>query len=287
MSGASIAAAAAADAAAVPSAAPDAVAPPPAEPAKAVARPRRVYESGVLRKTALSFAFLYLLPFFGSLGPMALQRVTHSPVDDLIGFALMALAFTALMVLIVFELLVSIRSRVELGDRAIRFTLPKRGGLVLAFSYGTHEIPYDQIAHAEVWREIYGGSLAPVMLKGARLVTTDGQKITLGFVSEANEDAVIPFPVIAEEIAQRIGKPVIDRGSLHRSVGARGAAEPVEPTPISDAEIAQLNRSHNRVMLGLIGCLLVLVAAGIARDIVSETVDHGERATNAAPKKKG
>jgi len=118
-------------------------------------------------------------------------------------------------------------------------------------------------------------------------VTTEGQKITLGFVSEANEDAVIPFPAIAEEIAQRIGKPVTDCGSLRRTVGVQGASGAAEPAPISDGEIAQLNRNHNRMMLGLIACLLVLVAAGIARDIASETVDQGERATNATPKKKG
>jgi hypothetical protein len=246
-----------------------------------------VYQAGGFRKTMLSFVFLLLMPFFGSLGPMFMQRLGASPLPDLIGFAFMAVAFCLLMLLIFFELMISIRSRLELGDRAIRFTLPVRGGLMPAFRYATHEIPYDQIDYVELRREVYGGAWAPVLLKGARIVTTDGQKVPLGYVSEANEDAIIPFPAIAEEISQRIGKPVVDRGSVRRMVRKkmlRQAAGPDENAPLPAEEIAKLNRSHNRFVLALIGCMLVLVGAGITRDLMNETVDQGERATNTIPK---
>lgn len=249
--------------------------------------PRRVYQAGGLRKMMLSFVFLLLLPFFGSLGPMFLQRLGASPLPDLIGFSIMAVAFALLMLLIFFELMLSIRSRLELGDRAVRFTLPVRGGLLPALRYTTHEIPYDQIDHVELRREVYGGAWAPVLLKGARIVTTDGQKVPLGYVSEANEDAIIPFPKVAEEISQRVGRPVVDRGSVRRMVRKkllRQSASADENAPIPPEEIAALNRSHNRFVLALIGCMLVLVAAGITRDFATESVDRGERATNAAPK---
>ena len=64
----------------------------------------------------------------------------------------------------------------------------------------------------------------------------------------------------------------------------RQSASADENAPIPPEEIAALNRSHNRFVLALIGCMLVLVAAGITRDFATESVDRGERATNAAPK---
>jgi hypothetical protein len=262
--------------------------PPPVMPAALPAGPFKTltYQASGLRKTMLSFVLLLLLPFYGSLGPMFLQRFGNVPPLDLIGFVAMASAFTVLMALILFELLVSIRSRVVLGPKAVKFTLPSRGGLVPAFSYATHEVPYDEIDHVEIRREVYGGRLAPVLMRGARIVTKDGQKIPLGYVSEANEDAVIPFPEIAEEICRRVGRASIDRGSVRRSVRKkmlRLAASTDENTPMSDSEITALNRGHSRLMIGLVGCLVVLVAAGIVRDVMLETGDHGERAANAAP----
>ena len=77
--------------------------------------------------------------------------------------------------------------------------------------YKTHTIPYSDIEAVETRRELYGGIIAPVMLRGARIVTKGGQKIPLGYVSEANTDPALPVPEIAAEIARRAGLEVIDR----------------------------------------------------------------------------
>jgi len=259
-----------------------------AKPLPAQLFQRRVYSAGALRKTMLSFIFLLLLPFFGSLAPMFIQRFGAVPVPDMVGFVAMAAAFALLMLLILFELILSVRSRVVLDTSALRFTLPARGGIVPAFSYATHEIPYDQIDYVEVRREVYGGRLAPVLLKGARVVTKDGQKIPLGYVSEANEDAVIPFPEIATELALRIGKPVVDRGAVRRTFRKKMmkiASSAEENAPLSDADIGALNKGHNRFVVALICCLLVLVGAGMVRDVMEVHADHGERAPTVTPVK--
>jgi hypothetical protein len=259
-----------------------------AKPLPAQLFQRRVYSAGALRKTMLSFIFLLLLPFFGSLAPMFVQRFGAVPVPDMVGFVAMAAAFALLMLLILFELILSVRSRVVLDTSALRFTLPARGGIVPAFSYATHEIPYDQIDYVEVRREVYGGRLAPVLLKGARVVTKDGQKIPLGYVSEANEDAVIPFPEIATELALRIGKPVVDRGAVRRTFRKKMmkiASSTEENAPLSDADIGVLNKGHNRFVVALICCLLVLVGAGMVRDLMEVHADHGERAPTVTPVK--
>jgi hypothetical protein len=272
-------------------------APSPAPAAAAAAMPidaqpalfkTRHYGASGLRKTVLSFVFLLMLPFYGSLGPMLVQRVGKVPLDDFVGFVLMALAFTAVMLLILFELMISLRSTLTLGPSAVRFTLPARGGLVPTFAYASHEIPYAAIDYVEVRREVYGGAWAPVLLRGARIVTKDGQKLSLGYVSEANDDAIIPFGEVADEIANRIGRPIVDRGSVRRQVRKKMmgvAAGADENKPLEDSEIKALNGAHRRFVMGLVAVLLVLLAAGVTRDILTMTEDAGERATNVQPKK--
>src|SRR5262245_33017834 len=141
-----------------------------AAPAQAArTKERVVYHAGGGRKLFFSIAFLLLLPFFASLPVMLFQRIKHGLWFDTIGLAVIAVIFTALMLLVVFELIHALRARVELGEKAVRFTLPKRGGAPM-FSYATQEIPYDQIQTVEARRELYGGSIAPVFMQGVRVV---------------------------------------------------------------------------------------------------------------------
>ena len=85
--------------------------------------PKQVYQASGVRKTILSLIFLLLLPFFISLPAMLYQRLTNQLWTDTIGFTIFASAFIIVMVLLVFELVHSIRSRVEINDKALKFTL--------------------------------------------------------------------------------------------------------------------------------------------------------------------
>lgn len=243
---------------------------------------RRVYQAGTMRRTLLSFVFLLLLPFFASLPAMVYQRVTHQLWGDMLGFSIFAVAFAFIMLLVVFELIHSIRSRVEFGESAVRLILPKARGVAMPkFMYRKHEIPYSDIDLVEARREVYGGTLAPVMLRGARIVTKSGDKVPLGYVSEANVDPVLPVPEIASEIARRAGLEVLDRGTVRRQVHKklRGIkAIDDAAAAITEAEIAALNKRHNNVMIALCGLLFLLVAGGLLLDISKADLDLGERA---------
>lgn len=253
-------------------------APPAATPRSG----RRVYQASTVRKTLLSFVFLILLPFFVSLPAMMTQRVLHQLWPDMLGFSIFAAAFAFIMLLVLFELIRSVRGRVAIGESAVRLTLPSSRGIAMPkFFYRTREIPYSEIQAVETRREVYGGIIAPVMLRGARIVTKAGDKIPLGYVSEANVDPVFPVPEIASEIARRAGLEVIDQGTVRRQVhkklrGIRAADDAA--SPITDADIAVLNRRHNNVMMALCGALFLLVAGGLMLDISKSNLDLGERA---------
>jgi hypothetical protein len=235
----------------------------------------KVYASSGGRKTIFSFLFLMLMPFFASLPAMFYMRVKHGLLFDAAGLAIMATAFAILMFLILVELIYSLRARVELGPDGVEMTLPSGRGPTPMLKYRTTSIPYDQVQSVETRREIYGGSWVPVMLKGARVVTKEGKNVPLGYVSEANVDPTFPYPVIAKEIADRSRLPLIDRGNVRRSLRRKylglksGGVN--EDDIVDDAQIAELNKGHKNMVLGLVSGLVILVAVGVVLDLSSGT----------------
>lgn len=235
--------------------------------------PREVFKASGARTTILSFVFLLLLPFYVSLPAMMWMRVKNGLWDDAAGLVLTAVAFTILIGLVFIELVYSLRARVELGDQAVRFTLPAGRGPTPMVRYASAEVPYSEIERVETRREIYGSALVPVMLKGARIVTKDGRMHRLGYVTETDQDAALPYVVIAEHIAARAGQKVVDRGSVRRTVrqkmlGIKAVDDP--GAPIDDALVEDLNARHRHLMRVLVGALLALVIAGISIDVLDE-----------------
>lgn len=234
--------------------------------------PRTVYAAGGGRKLAFSFVFLLLLPFFISLPPMLFWRISQGHWNGTPGLIVLAIAFTFIMFLVVVELMHSLLARIELGEKSVKMTLPSGRGPTPIVRYRTHDIPYDQIKAVETRREIYGGSVAPVLLQGARLILKDDTAVKLGYVSEANSDPCFPYPEIAQKIAERAGLTVEHKGNVRRSVQKKylgmkqGFLTPGDGT-VEEAEIAALNKSHRGWVMRLITLLVVMVIGGIALDI--------------------
>lgn len=246
---------------------------------------RETFSAGGGRKTIFSFLLLILLPFFASLPAMIYMRVSNGLLFDSIGLAIMATAFTILMFLIFVELMFSLRARVDLGDDKASLTLPAGRGPTPMLRYKSHVIPYADVHTVETRREIYGGAIAPMLLKGARVTMKDGTVIPLGYVSEANVDPAFPFPEIAKKIADRARLPLIDRGNVRRSMRRKVfgiKSDGSEGPLIEESEIEKLNRSHNNVMLWMIGGLVLLMIAGIVDDFASGS-PIGQTATMVQP----
>ena len=236
-------------------------------------RERTEYGAGGGRKTAFSFLMLLLLPFFASLPFMMIQRVNHGLWFDTWQLVLFGAVFSGIMFLVLIELMFSLRAYLSLGKSSVKFTLPSGRGPTPMLRYASHDIPYHAIKAVEVRREVFGGTLAPVMLRGAVLRTKDEREITLGFVSEANSDPAFPYPLIAEQIARRAGLSIIDQGTIWRRDGKThqmgfmsGSAH---TRHIADhMELEALNKSHRRLVLLLVNGLVLLVGLGLAADFL-------------------
>jgi hypothetical protein len=244
-----------------------------AQGASPAAPERTLYVATGGRKLAFSFVFLILLPFYVSLAPMFFWRVSQGHWTGTSGLVVLAIAFTFIMFLVVVELMQSLRARVELGERSVKMTLPSGRGPTPILRYRTHDIPYDQIRAVETRREVYGGSVAPVLLTGARLILKDDSIVKLGYVSDANTDPCFPFPQIARQIAQRAGVPVDYKGAVRRSaqrkfLGLKQGLIPESEEPVGDYEIVVLNNRHERWVMRLVWLLVALIVVGIALDII-------------------
>jgi hypothetical protein len=234
---------------------------------------RTVYAAGGGRKFAFAFVFLILLPFFISLPPMLFWRLSQGVWTGTFGLLVLAAGFTVIMFLLFIEVMHSLMTRIELGENSVKMTLPAGRGPTPIVRYRSHDIPYDQVKAVETRREIYGGSMAPVLLQGARLVLKDDSAVKLGYVSEANSDPCFPYPEIAQKIAERSGLQVEHKGNVRRSLqkkyfGLKKEFLAEAAGEVPEAEIEALNKSHRKWVLRIIGLLVGLMVVGIALDIV-------------------
>ena len=234
---------------------------------------KRVWQASGGRRLTLSFIFLILLPFYASIGPMLYQRISRGLVIDTIWLGLLGLAFTALMALILHELMNSVRTKIELGDSAVKVTVPAfRNGPVPLFRFNVREIPYSDVAGVDTRSEVYGGTLAPVLLQSTRVNLANGDRLILGYTDPNDPDGVFPYPEIGAAIAARAGKQVVDHGIVQRSIGKRvlgmtSAAN--ENVPLDTASIETINRSHARNVRTVVIGLAMLLVAGIGIDFAT------------------
>jgi hypothetical protein len=254
----------------IPASAP---APAPASaPAPTSSSERTVYAAGGGRKFAFSFIFLILLPFFISLPPMLFWRISQGHWQGTPGLVVLAVAFSFIMILLLIELIHSLMARIELGQTSVKMMLPAGRGPTPIVRYRRHDIPYGDIKAVETRREIYGGSVAPVLLQGARLVLKDDSAVKLGYVSEANSDPCFPYPEIAQKIAERAGLSVQHRGNVRRSLqkkyfGLKKEFLAEAAGEVPESEIEALNKSHRKWVMRPISMLVGIVVVGIALDI--------------------
>lgn len=245
-----------------------------AEAVKSPVAEQLAWRSGGGRRIVLAFAFLLLLPFYVSIGPMLFQRLAHGLVGDAISLGLLGLVFTALMGLVLYQLVHAVRTKVAVDGAGIAMTVPTAGarGPFTLRGYTTRNIAHSDIATVETRSEVYGGSLAPVLLTSTRLTTKDGQHVVLGYTNANDQDNQIPYPAIGAEIAKRAGLEVKDHGVVRRSLQKRvlGLASTADEKAVLPAEeIAAINAAHTRNMRLLVTALALLVIGGIALDFAT------------------
>lgn len=241
---------------------------------------RTTYAPSGWRKTIFGFLFLLLLPFAASVPMMLGQRLLHGAVTGSVGLVIVGAGLAIVTLLVLFELIYSLRAEVDVGEKTVRFTVPSGAvGWLPSFFYRTEEIAYADIARIEHTCELCGGRVTPLLVNCTRIHLRDGRVVPLGTCNEQNPDHTFPYDRIAQQIAERAGLE-IQNGGHFRQKRAFALIQPGraigEPVPVSDTEISDVNRRHRSfaVIVSIaIGALLVL---GIVSDLLSVVADGGD-----------
>jgi len=241
------------------------------------------YEVGGGRKTFFALAFIVLLPFFASVPVMLYQRIEKGVWLDTWGLIVIAAAFLAIMLLILFELIFSLRAEVDIGKSAVSLTLPRHGTLLPTVFYEKRTIPYEDIEAVQTYCDCYGGQVAPMILRGTRIILKTKEAVPLGFVNERDDDPHFPFPRIGEQIAARAGLRVKNLGHIQHALHRRmfGLAQERRDDMPSE-EVRAINRRHRSFLLILSVCLLLLLGAGISQDFLAGINRWGEQSVGHA-----
>ncbi len=239
-------------------------------------RDRTDYGVSALRQTFFALCLLALMPFAIGLAVMIGRRAGDGLWYDLPALAVLAVGLGAVMTMLTLELLFCVRSRLVLGKMAVRFTLPKNGAAVPLWSYASHDIPYHTIRGVELRREVFGGKIAPVLLRGLVIKTKDNKEIVAGHTQEGFDDPAFPYAIIGEQIAARAAVPFVDQRTIWLRSRADRALEYIsqydtETYILDPAEAERLNTAHRRIMLGLCSALAAIVLLGLLAELAGRS----------------
>jgi hypothetical protein len=149
--------------------------------------------------------------------------------------------------------------RIEVGPELLKLRLPRMRGQLPLLGLIRAQLPYDAIASVERREEVYV-SFGLVMVQHAfSLVTRDGARLPLGVIPE-NWGYQLPFDQAAQEIAERAGCSVIDRGAVRVGGVLRAMACDVPPWTIDSMLPLERKRWDRRAARTVQFLMLLLVA---------------------------
>lgn len=236
------------------------------------ARERTLYGVTGARQSVFALGLLVLLPFLAGGIVMLVRRLADGLYFEVAALLLVLAALSVIAMLLLFELVFALRARLELGRTALRYTLPRNGGPSPLLSYDTQDIPYHAVRTVELRREVFGGRVAPVMLRALVLKTKDNRELVLGHALDGYDDPDFPYARIGEQIAQRAALPLIDQRTLwYRSRAERAlgyiSAYDTQTYILDPLEGEKLNTTHRRLALGLASLLAAFVILGVLADL--------------------
>ncbi len=245
---------------------------------------RTYYATSAGKRTALALALLAVLPFALSVPVMAYQRWQHGLLFDLPSLAVVGLGLWVVAALLIVQLMHAIRAKLTLGERGFLFTLPRGRGPAPLLHYARQGIAYQDVSAVELRRELFGGSVMPVVLQGAHVITKKGVDVLLGYVSEENPDDSFPFIDIAHQIAERSEAPLVEEPGIWKTLHSRTQAKAEgliagDSRRVDQSELDRLNRNHRRFGIAVINVVLAVVLVGVAMDFT----DAGRGSTAEPP----
>jgi len=217
-------------------------------------------------QTILSVTFFLILLFMVNAIAGAIWLAARGLQTDAIIFSIMFVIGSVLLFYVGIFLFAASHSEVNLGPDKATMVLPNWRGPTPFFPYTECSVPYNDLAAVETRSEIYRYLVLPVIVRSACLVRKDGRRLTLGYVQESPQDPWIPFHRIADQIAEKAGVQVVNRGVVEGKSGLRALIQdepPWDAPEVDQEKLEKVRRSEKTGWMILVGIIGVIVVGSI------------------------
>lgn len=225
-----------------------------------------VYKVGFLRQLLQWITFIVLLPFFISMPVMIGMRAFHGRIFDALWLTIVAVLFAITLIFLGLQIQAARRTRIKVNNDEVDIVVPNWRGPTPFAPFDEAKLPYNKIEAVEQRGEIYRSLGILGLRKVSSVVTSDGDRYVLGYSTEQESDAPIPFATVAETVAQRAGVQLVDRGAVN--VGTQIAAAfkgtpDWDTDPIEEEDVEATRKRAKLIFVGMIVGFFVLVGAGM------------------------
>ncbi len=232
-----------------------------------------IYKIGIGRQIVLWFILLLFLPFFISMPVMMFMRITHGQTSDAISLGIIfLLAFIAIS-FIILQILAAGRQKIAFHEDKVSLKLPTWRGPTPFGPTIEKDIAYSDIKAIEKRGEIYAFLGALGLREVSSLLTNDGSRHVLGYSTENEADAAIPYDDITNLIAERSGIEVTDIGTINAGTQMQAIFSNTPSWEEKSINAQDLNKIRARakfLALLSIGVFIALVCIGIGIAIYPE-----------------
>ena len=197
---------------------------------------------------------------------MTFMRIAHGKVNDAISLGVVFILSFIAVSFIILQILGAGRQRVEVTEDKVKLKLPTWRGPNPFGPVVRAEVPYSEISSVQKRGEIYAFLGVLGLRESSSLVTKDGTRHVLGYITENEADSPMPYDNITNLIANRAGLEVNHIGTVNggSQLGAAFSKTPSWDTePIKAEDVSKIRKRAQFVALGLVILLIGLVIGGI------------------------
>lgn len=235
-----------------------------------------IYKVSIGRQVVLWITFLIFLPFFISMPIMMFMRIANGRITDTISLGAIFLVALVGVIFIVLQILAAGRQRIELNEDKITLKLPTWKGPTPLGPVVKADLNYSDVSAIEKRGELYALLGVLGLREVSSIITHDGKRYVLGYISENEADAPIPYDKITESLAQRTGKEVLHKGAVNggTQVAAMFKGSPSwETTPLNAEDVIKIRKRAQNFTLALLVLFILLFAGSLGFALYPEIIE--------------
>ncbi len=244
--------------------------------AKEIKQKPDTYKVSIGRQIVLWITFLMFLPFFISMPIMIFMRIAHGKFMDTISLGLI-FAFSFIGILfIILQILAAGRQRIDVHRDKVTLKLPTWRGPTPTGPVIKTELSFSDIQAIEKRGEIYALMGLLGLREVSSIITSDGKRYVLGYVTENEADAPVPYNKVTQVLSEKTGKPVLHKGAVNggTQIGAMFKGAPSWDTaPLNASDVNAIRRRARRITLALIILFLAGATTGLGLALYPEIVE--------------